>query len=170
MHRYPMADEWYQEDIDDTKYFITYFRTYRHRTILLMILLSSFLKASNNYSLRIEVDHLKNDKGDVQFSIYNKDGTIPDKEFKNFYKQQTANIVNGKSYTIFKDLPKGKYAINILHDENKNGKIDEGLMLPLEGIGFSNYESTGLMNKPSFKKASFLLDKDTQKSIKIIYF
>jgi uncharacterized protein (DUF2141 family) len=135
-----------------------------------MILLSSFLRASDNYSLKIEVDHLRNDKGDVQFSIYNKDGTIPDKKFKNFYRQQKAEIVDGKSYTLFKDLPKGKYAVNILHDENKNGKIDKGLMLPKEGIGFSNYTSIGLMNKPNFKKASFLLDKDMQKSIKIIYF
>jgi len=32
-----------------------------------------------------------------------------------------------------------KYAINILHDEDNNGKIKKGFVLPKEGMGFSNY-------------------------------
>jgi uncharacterized protein (DUF2141 family) len=31
----------------------------------------------------------------------------------------------------------------LLHDENKNGKIDKGFILPKEGIGFSNFQSIG---------------------------
>ena len=57
---------------------------------------------------------------------------------------------------IFK-FAKGNYAVNILHDENNNGKIDKGLILPKEGIGFSNYSSIGLTNRPNFKKANFEL-------------
>jgi uncharacterized protein (DUF2141 family) len=140
------------------------------KIILVILFLSTILISSDNYLVKVEVDYLRNDKGDVQFSIYNRDGTIPDKKFKNFYKQQRAQIIDGKAYTIFKDLPIGRYAINILHDENKNKKIDKGFLLPTEGIGFSNYDSIGIGNKPNFKKASFLLDKDMQKSIKIIYF
>ncbi len=70
---------------------------------------------------------------------------------------------------IFTDLPEGKYDVNVLLDENNNGKIDKGLILPEEGIGFSNYESIGLRNKPSFEKASFYLSADKSITVKIIY-
>ena len=63
----------------------------------------------------------------------------------------------------------GKYAVNILHDENKNGKIDKGWVLPIEGIGFSNFKSIGFSNRPNFKKASFYVGSNTSKTIKIIY-
>ena len=71
----------------------------------------------------------------------------------------------------FTNLPPGSYAANVLHDENKNGKIDKKFMLPIpkEGVGFSNYESIGLSNKPKFSKASFLVKSDMKKVIKIIY-
>ncbi len=59
--------------------------------------------------------------------------------------------------------------MNILHDENNNGKIDKGLLLPKEGIGFSNYQSIGLKNRPNFSKASFELNTDKTISVRIIY-
>ncbi|HPA30417.1 MAG TPA: DUF2141 domain-containing protein, partial [Bacteroidia bacterium] len=90
-------------------------------------------------------------------------------QYKNYYKIQTTNIESGKAEITFKNLPKGKYAINILHDENKNGKIDKGLILPKEGIGFSNYSSIGLTNRPNFKKASFNLFQDKEVKVKMIY-
>jgi len=59
--------------------------------------------------------------------------------------------------------------VNILHDENNDGKIKKGLIMPKEGIGFSNFQSIGFSNRPSFAKASFYLSKDTKIKIKIIY-
>jgi uncharacterized protein (DUF2141 family) len=56
-----------------------------------------------------------------------------------------------------------------LHDENSNGKIDKGLILPKEGIGFSNYSSIGLTNRPNFKKASFELTQNKTIKVKVIY-
>ena len=58
-----------------------------------------------------------------------------------------------------------------MHDENKNEKIDKKFMLPIpkEGVGFSNYESIGLSNRPNFTKASFLVKSNMEKVIKIIY-
>lgn len=79
-------------------------------------------------------------------------------------------ITKDSSTITFTNLPKGKYAINILHDENENGKVNKGFMLPKEGIGFSNYESIGMRNRPKFSKASFELNETTVKSIKVIYF
>lgn len=133
---------------------------------------SSFVYANNTevFSLTVKVEGLRNSQGMVQFALYNKDDTIPDEQYKKYYKKQTVKIINGSSYTVFNNLPKGRYAVNILHDENMNGKIDKGFILPIEGTGFTNYTSIGLGNRPNFPKASFNITSNVKKLIKVIYF
>jgi len=123
----------------------------------------------NTYSLVVDVSGLRNSKGILQVALYNKEGSIPDEHYRNYFRLVRKEINEGSAKLIFTDLPKGKYAVNVLHDENNNGKIDKGLILPEEGIGFSNYQSIGLRNKPSFEKASFDLFADKSIIVKIIY-
>lgn len=59
--------------------------------------------------------------------------------------------------------------MNILHDENGNGKIDKGLLLPKEGIGFSNYSTIGLGNRPNFRKANFEVEQDLRIRVQVVY-
>jgi len=137
---------------------------------LAILVLSSFIKQKGEtYSLTIEVKELQNSKGIVQFALYNKEGSIPDEDYKKCYKILKAEIANGSSTITFHDIPKGKYAVNILHDENSNGKIEKGFILPLEGIGFSNYQSIGLSNRPNFEKASFILNSNKVLMIRMVY-
>lgn len=77
--------------------------------------------------------------------------------------------MNASSTITFINIPSGKYADNILHDENKNGRIDKGVILPIEGISFSNFQSIGLTNRPNFSKASFELKENKSVSVKVIY-
>ena len=136
----------------------------------LSLTLYSFVKPNaETFSLTIDVKNLRNEKGVVQFALYNKDGSIPDEDYENYYKIVKGEIVNGSSTITFKNIPTGKYAVNILHDENKNGKIDKGFILPIEGIGFSNFQSIGLTNRPNFSKASFELKGNKTINIKVIY-
>jgi uncharacterized protein (DUF2141 family) len=124
---------------------------------------------ADNYSLTIEVKNLRNSKGLVQFALYNKVGSIPDEDYENYYQILKGVIVNGSSTITFKNIPSGKYAVNILHDENKNGKIDKGFILPIEGIGFSNFQSIGFSNRPNFEKASFEVKENKTIAVKVIY-
>lgn len=134
------------------------------------IVLMSFIEnEQSTYSLTIEVENLRNSKGVVQIALYNKDGSIPDEHYKNYFKMEKVNIINGKAEGTFSHLPKGNYAVNILHDENNNGKIDKGFILPKEGIGFSNFTSIGLTNRPNFKKASFEFNQNKSIKVKMIY-
>lgn len=144
------------------------------KTISLMliastILLSFTVKEQNTFTLTVEIENLRNSKGEVQFALYNTDGSIPDEHYKNYFKIDKSRIESGKAEITFSNLPKGIYAVNILHDENKNGKIDKGFILPKEGIGFSNYSSIGLTNRPNFKKASFELNQNKTIKVKVIY-
>jgi len=138
-----------------------------------ILIMSSFQspQKETTYSLTAKVQGLRNSKGVVQFTLYNKDGTIPDEKFENYYQMEASEIHNGSATITFSQLPEGRYAINILHDENENGEIDKKFMLPLpaEGVGFSNYESIGLFNRPNFSKASFGLNKNLTINIKVIY-
>lgn len=132
--------------------------------------LYSFAKPNaKTFSLAIEVKNLRNEKGVVQFALYNKDGSIPDEDYENYYKIVKGEIVNGSSTITIENIPSGKYAVNILHDENKNGKINKGFILPIEGIGFSNFQSIGLTNRPNFSKASFELKENKSINVKVIY-
>lgn len=98
--------------------------------LLLFLLFTSFTnQADKTFSLTINVEKLRNSEGIVQFALYNKEGSIPDEDFKKCYKIVKANIVNGSSTITFIDIPVGKYAVNIFHDENNNGKIDKGFIL-----------------------------------------
>ena len=126
-------------------------------------------RTQNTFSLVVDVSGLRNSKGILQVALYNKEGSIPDEHYRNHFRLVREKINDGSAKLIFTNLPEGKYAVNVLHDENNNGKIDRGFILPEEGIGFSNYESIGLRNKPSFEKASFDLSADKSIIVKIIY-
>lgn len=78
-------------------------------------------------------------------------------------------IENRNASVTFKDLPAGKYADNIFHDEDNNDKIKKGFYLPKDGIIFSNYQSIGIGNKPKFSKSSFTLERDLKIKVKVIY-
>lgn len=47
-----------------------------------ILTLFSFIQKGETYSLTIEVKDLRNSTGAVQFALYNKDGTIPDEDYK----------------------------------------------------------------------------------------
>ncbi len=138
--------------------------------IIGVALLASFTyKTDETFSLTVTVNKLQNSEGVVQFALYNKDGSIPDQHYEKYYKMETSSISNGSAVFTFNDLPKGTYVVNILHDENKNGKIDKGFILPKEGLGFSNYQALGPTNRPNYKRASFKLNANMTIEIKVIY-
>ena len=138
---------------------------------LILIMFSSFsYQRQETHSLTIDVNELRNSKGTVQFALYNREDAFPDDRYKKYLKKLTGRIVNGSSSVTFENLPEGRYAVNILHDENNDGKIKKGIILPKEGIGFSNYKSIGLSNKPTFSKASFIVPVDKNIKVNIIYF
>ncbi len=138
--------------------------------ILILTLSSSFkLQKQESISLTVQVSDLRNANGYVQFALYNKENSIPDKNYEKYFKKQKAEIIDKSSSVTFENLPAGKYAVGVFHDENKNGKIDKGFIKPLEGIGYSNYESIGLSNKPKYSKANFELVENKTINIKVIY-
>lgn len=140
------------------------------QSFLVIVLLFTFsIQKQETCSLTIDVSELRNSEGTVQFALYNREDTFPDEHYKKYFKKLTGKIVNGASTVTFKNLPEGKYAVSILHDENNDGKIKKGIIFPKEGIGFSNFQSIGISNRPTFTKASFSMLSDKKIKINIIY-
>ena len=115
--------------------------------LLMLIPIGTFIQAADTKgsSLTVSVNKLRNSNGTVLFALYNTEDAFPDEHYKKYYKILRGKIENGSSLVIFENLPPGKYAVNILHDENKDGKIQRRFILPLEGIGFSNFQSIGFI-------------------------
>ena len=56
---------------------------------------------------------------------------------------------------VFRDVPAGRYAVALLHDENANGKADRAaMMIPKEGFGFSR-DAKVRFGPPRFGDAAF---------------
>lgn len=138
-------------------------------SVLFLLLFFNYSYSQESYSLALKVTDLRNSTGVVVFALYNKDDSIPDEKLKKCYKKEFVAITRNSATVTFDNLPKGNYAVFVLHDENKNNKIDKKFILPTEGVGFSNFQIINLSNRPSFSKASFLINENLIKNIKIIY-
>jgi len=138
-------------------------------TLFTVILSLSFSNKKDTFSLTVSVNSLRNSNGKILVLLYNKEGSIPDKDRSHYFKKLSVKINNKSAVITFDDLPSDIYAINIIHDENDNGKIDMGFIKPKEGIGFSNFSKINLLNRPSFSKASFKINTDINIDVKTIY-
>lgn len=78
-------------------------------------------------------------------------------------------IKEKKAEWTFRQVPPGKWAVRLYHDENDNGKLDTNFFgIPTEGYGFSN-NVQGRFGPPSFDRRLFEIQNDTTITIYLIY-
>ena len=88
--------------------------------------------------------------------IYNKKESF----LKKPIKSTIIKIENKKALVLFRNLPKGIYAVSFVHDENDNKKMDTNFIgIPKEDYGCSN-NAIGFMGPPKYKDAKFVLEED----------
>lgn len=122
-------------------------------------LISSFAQEHN--TITIEFTGMKSNKGSLYVALYNNESSFLKKGFKG----DIVKIVDKKATVIFKDIPKGTYAISSYHDENDNKKMDTNFIgIPKEPIGMSN-DAKGFMGPPKYIDAKFEVSKN--KTLKI---
>lgn len=88
------------------------------------------------------------------------------KDEKSFLKKPVVGVVvkatNGWAHVVFEGQPTGEYAVSIIHDSDRNGKLDKNFLgIPREGFGFSN-NAMGVFGPPSFEKAKFTVKSPTR--------
>jgi uncharacterized protein (DUF2141 family) len=101
--------------------------------------------------LTVSITNIRTDKGELLVSVVNSDAG-----WNNQAKPVAATKVaaTGKDSVLRFDLPAGSYAVQVMHDENGNGKLDTNFIgIPSEGYGFSN--NPQVMRKAYFSEAKF---------------
>jgi uncharacterized protein (DUF2141 family) len=78
-------------------------------------------------------------------------------------------ITNGKATETFR-VPPGRYGVVVIHDENRNHKLDRNFLdIPKEGFGFANNPRV-LLSAPSFQASSITVGCPvTETAIRLIY-
>jgi uncharacterized protein (DUF2141 family) len=133
--------------------------------ILLTLIAASF--AQND--LTHTINGIKNTKGTVRIAIFNQADGFPS-DSKKAYKTLFVKSSVGNISTTIKNLPKGKYAIVVFHDENNNNEFDTDFFgRPKEGSGTTNAIEKG-RSKPKYENAEFTFsDNNKSVTIKLFY-
>jgi uncharacterized protein (DUF2141 family) len=114
-------------------------------------------------TLTVRVTGIRNATGNLRITL-SRDANVVD--------QRTVEI-DAKSMTgqaVFENLPQGTYAVSVIHDENKNGKLDfDSMGMPVEGYGASNNPEKR-MGPPNPEETTFALKQaPVTTEIKLIY-
>ncbi|VAY87381.1 hypothetical protein MNB_ARC-1_233 [hydrothermal vent metagenome] len=136
------------------------------KKIVLAIGLTVSSIMANNIS--VEITGMLNQNGKISIGLYNKN----DNTFSNIlksYKGANVKIVGKKVTYTFKNIPDGTYAIAVIHDENRNKKLDKNFLgMPTEGYGFSN-NIRPTFRAATFEESKFEVNKDKMLTIKMGY-
>jgi uncharacterized protein (DUF2141 family) len=104
-------------------------------------------------TLLVMVQGFKNTDGQLLVALYNNAGEFLDKDP---FEGSTTLISANQELIKFENIPYGDYAVVVLHDINKDGKLDKNILgIPTEGYGFSN-NAMDKYGPPSWMQASFV--------------
>lgn len=140
--------------------------------LLSLACLASMASAQSQVSptckVLVHIDGFRNQKGAAGVTVFKSPDGWPENNDKSFF--HTGHPFTGDKTTIELQLPAGRYAIAVLHDENSNHKLDRNLFgWPKEGFGFSNNPKVGL-SAPSFNTAAMQINCPvTETTIHLIY-
>lgn len=119
--------------------------------------------AQINNKLVVKVTNIESNKGAIGVAISNSEKTFLGKSFVSKSKKAKTGEM------IFEfEVPNGTYTVSVMHDENKNGKLDKNFMgIPSEPYGIS-MEGKSRFGPPSYDDAVFTItDKNVKLTIEI---
>jgi uncharacterized protein (DUF2141 family) len=112
-------------------------------------------------TLVLRINGLRNSQGVVHLAVFDR---------AEGYPKDVSQAVRSGSFDIdidenlleveLPDLPYGRYAVTVHHDENRDGELNMNAVgIPKEGIGFSGNPQIW-RGAPSFEKATFEFDEN----------
>jgi uncharacterized protein (DUF2141 family) len=125
-------------------------------TIFIFCAIQTSKAQEQTFNLTVNISGLNSSDGNLLVGIYNKKESF----LKKPIKSTIIKIENKKALVLFRNLPKGIYAVSFVHDENDNKKMDTNFIgIPKEDYGCSN-NAIGFMGPPKYKDAKFVLEED----------
>jgi len=135
--------------------------------ILLLLTISSSAILAQPATLEVVVTNIKEIKGSLRASLFTNESMF----LKEEYRGQVVKVTGQVMTILFENLPKGDYALSVIHDENENGELDTNFMgIPNEGFAFGN-NAQGTFGPPSFDKTLVEISEGvTKHSIRLKYY
>jgi uncharacterized protein (DUF2141 family) len=116
--------------------------------------------AAPTSELSIDFTRLRNAKGMIRICLTAAPDNFP--ACVNDAEAVTRSIPAGTHELRIAGLPRGDYAVAVIHDENGNKKLDTFMGIPREGFGFSRNPPIGF-SAPRFAAARFSVQGDTER-------
>ena len=115
-------------------------------------------------TIRVDASKFRNQQGVLGCSIFSSGEGFPARGALRSVRVP----ISGESATCtFDGIAAGTYAVSVLHDENRNGRLDKNLLsMPTEGYGVSN-DHTRAMGPPRWEPARFSLGAGETKTLSI---
>ncbi|MDJ1480900.1 DUF2141 domain-containing protein [Cytophagaceae bacterium YF14B1] len=138
--------------------------------VALLASVSTFsFRTSTNHNLTVSVTGIRNSKGEIDCNLYSSADGFP-KDVSKACKHLRGKINDGTCTVIFENVPGGKYAVSIYHDENNDHTFNTTWYgKPAEGVGISNGAKGGIFGPPPFEDALFNLDREKRIEINMVY-
>jgi uncharacterized protein (DUF2141 family) len=100
----------------------------------------------------------RSDKGTIEYAVYDRADTFPKDEGAIARGGVPADMEEAR--IVVKGLRPGRYAVAVFHDEDGDGRFDQGFLgIPLEDYGFSNNAAV-FFGPPSFNDAAVTVGPD----------
>jgi uncharacterized protein (DUF2141 family) len=108
--------------------------------------------------IHVKVLNIRNNIGTMDCALFESAEGFPVEVLHSATRVMVIKIKGTQARCDFEDIPLGRYALAVVHDENMNGVLDTNwLGIPKEGYGFSN-DVKALLAAPTFSAASFPYD------------
>ena len=148
-------------------------RTWRaalHAAALALGLSATALAQAPCDGIHIEILNIKNSTGTVACALFESPDGFPDEYLSKATNVMVIKIRKSQARCTFEEIPPGRHAIAVIHDENMNGLLDTNRIgVPKEGYGFSN-DAKARVGAPTFDAASFVYDgRNLELTIKLNY-
>jgi uncharacterized protein (DUF2141 family) len=115
-------------------------------------------QSSSCPGIHINILDIRNSRGTLACALFQSSAGFPKEYLRHATSVMAVEIRDTQAGCEFVGIPPGTYALAVVHDENRNGKLDTNwLGVPTEGYGFSS-DAKATLRAPSFSAASFRYD------------
>ena len=119
--------------------------------------------------LEINISNIKNNNGKIQVIVFDTAEAFSASKHVQAFALVSMKALAGKQAVTLHDIPPGKYAVSLFHDENNDNQLNlTQSKIPLEGFGTSRAMSK--FDEPGFDRASVILGPQSRSiNIKVYY-
>lgn len=122
----------------------------------------------SGYTLKVIIKNMRNKAGRLQLDLYKNNDEFEKRksDTKRRAYVDKSDAHKGEITYTYTHVPEGIYGLALFDDENSNGKIDYGWILPKEGFAFGDYYHTK-WSSPHFNDFKFTL-KSNKTSVMVV--